>query len=288
MKIEDIYQQYTEKISQIQLYQRIVKANTKKEYDAIIENEKQFLEKYPNNKDFLSSINNMYFKRADNGNIQIYGQKISDPRQRELNLILHKNKQYQWLLAEAYEEFEDFLESVYAYVGYTNRTLWPMKDFGSITLSEIDNKNFNWFLEQSKNKKNVPKSIISFFANNFERIREIEHSNALKINFKFIITLIEKMRHIIVHKSGVVEDKKLFIDRILRDSGLFNNGKYKQEFKEFIEQFFDSARLGNSISLLEISKYQDGFFDIHRNLFEMLSGHLLAYSYELYKEIKNV
>lgn len=288
MEIDTIYDEYTEKISQIQLYQRTVKENTGREHAAIIKNAQKFLEEHPDKEEFLSSIHNMHFCRADDGKIQIYGQKISDTKQRELNLILHKNKQYQWLLAEAYEEFEDFLEKVYAYVGCTDKALWPLKDFGNITLSELEGKDYNWFLEQSKNKKNVPKSILNFFSNNIQPIKSIEQSNALKINLKLAVTLIEKLRHIIVHNGGVVGNRELFIDRVLKDAGLFNNGNYKQEYKEFIEQFFGSNSFQDNISLLEIRHNQETVFNFHVNMFDMLSGYLLAYSYELFKEIKKI
>lgn len=288
MEIATIYDEYTEKISQIQLYQRTVKENTEREHAAIIEDAQNFLKKYPDKEEFLSSIHNMYFYRANDGKIQSYGQKISDTKQRELNLILHKNKQYLWLLAEAYEEFEDFLEKVYAYVGYTDRALWLLKDFCSITLSELEGKDYNWFLEQSKNKKDVPKSILNFFSNNFQPIKSIEQSNALKINLRLAVILIEKLRHVIVHNGGIVGNRVSFIKQVLKDAGLFNNGNYRQEYKKFIEQFFGSNSFQNHISLLEIKRNQYTVFDVHVNIFDMLSGYLLAYSYELFKEIEKI
>ena len=61
----------------------------------------------------------------------------------KLSLFRHKNKQYQWLLAEAYELFEDCLEMLYAYAGYKNTDLWPLQDFGAVKFSELDSKKYH-------------------------------------------------------------------------------------------------------------------------------------------------
>ena len=116
----------------------------------------------------------------------------------------------------------------------------------------------------------------------------MNNQNALKIDLKLAVTLIEKLRHIIVHNGGIVGNRVSFINRVLKDAGLFNNGNYKQEYKEFIEQFFGSNSFQNNISLLEIRHNQDTVFDVHVNIFDMLSGYLLAYSYELFKEIEKI
>ena len=57
----------------------------------------------------------------------------------------------------------------------------------------------------------------------YPNIKSIEIHNRLKIDFRFVLILIEKFRHIIVYISGKVEDKRIFIDEILKNLGVSNS-----------------------------------------------------------------
>ncbi len=98
-------------------------------------------------------MHNMSFRNAKTGDAIFYGFKELSIEDRYLHVLLHKNKQYQWLLAEAYEEFEDYIENAYAYYGSINNSFWPLRDYGNIFLSELKNKDFYWYVEQARKEK---------------------------------------------------------------------------------------------------------------------------------------
>src|SRR3989338_7424175 len=68
-------------------------------------------------------------------------------------LLLQHNRQYQWLLVEAYEAFEDFLEKLYAYSGYLDNDFWKVKNFEGKSADEIKKLDLDWFVEKAKNGK---------------------------------------------------------------------------------------------------------------------------------------
>lgn len=215
MDLDEIFESYSSKMTQLCLYQRAMQDIAKKELEKLAEYEKS-LEIHPELKEHSLSLHKMTFRIASNGEHFVYGRKKLSIEDRRLSVFLHKNKQYQWLLSEAYEEFEDCIERLYAYAGFTNNDFWPLKDYGGITLSEIETKDFNWFEEQASNKKDAPSSIINKFRESFPLIKKTEEENKLNVNLRLAITLIEYLRHVIVHRGGTVHDKYKFKELVLK------------------------------------------------------------------------
>lgn len=282
MDLIKIYDAYSNKMTQIYLYQRAMKEIAKKELEKISEYEKA-LEERPELKDYSHSYHKMVFRRATDGNFIFFGRKILSIDDRRLSVVLHKNKQYQWLLSESYEEFEDCLEKLYAFAGYVDNNFWPLKDFGNISLNELADRPFEWFEERASNKKDAPSSIINKFRNTYDCIKNVETDNALGINLFLAITLVEFLRHIIVHRGGVVHDKDKFKERVLKKCGLFNSGRPAEAHTTFIDQFFGTGEYENTIVLLEIKTYPEIPLDTHINVFDVLSGYLMAYIHIIYE-----
>jgi len=220
----------------------------------------------------------MYFRAAKDGKHILFAHIKSSLKDMRKAVVLHKNKQYQWLLAEAYEDFKDFIENSYAFAGHIDKNLWPLNDFGRISLTELKEKDFEWFRKRARIKRDVPQSIINRFRDIFPDISRLETENKLGINLRLAVALIESLRHIIVHKSGIVSDKQKFIEDVLKKSGLYNNGKYKDEHKVFIKSFFGARNYKNVVVLLEAGIKPEIPFYIHVNLFEVLSRYLMAYA----------
>lgn len=286
MKLDQIWATYSDRMSEIELLHRSTKdlANRElrkiNEYAGSIKDNDEL-------KELSSSHHNMSFNDVKTGNTRFYDQAKLSLEERYLNVLLHKNKQYQWLLAEAYEEFEDFLENVYAFYGYVNNTFWPLKDYGSITLSELANKDFDWHAKQAKNKKDTPKSILNKFRSQFPELVKIEQNNVLKTNLSLAITLIEKLRHIIVHKGGKVDSKEEFIKLVTQESGVYNNGNISQENLDLINLFFGENEYENLITILEVRVQPEIPLDIHVNLFGKLTNYLMAYAFLVCEIIKS-
>lgn len=227
------------------------------------------------------SMHNFSFYSATDGIIRFYGNKKISIEEKYDFIIIHKNKQYQWLLAEAFEEFEDFIENIYAYIGFKDNNLWLLSDFGNITLDILKTKDYSWFQEKSKNKKNVPQSILERLRMIFPKIADIDVNNKLNVNLKLAIILIENLRHIAVHKNGIVDNKDEFIKSTLQKAGLYNNGNPKTEYTQLISQYFGTSEHENYILLLEITHrpHPNLAFEISTNMFESLTNYLLAYAF---------
>lgn len=285
MDLIEIFESYSNKMTQIHLYQRAIQKLARKELEKIYKEEKS-LEEKPELKEYSYSYHSMSFRRAKDGSRIFFGKKKLSIKDRRLSVVLHENKQFQWLLTEAYEEFEDCLERLYAYAGYTDNNFWPLRDFGNISLNELSQKPFEWFEEQASNKKNTPSSIINKFRNTYSDIKNTEVDNAFEINLYLAIRLVEFLRHVIVHRGGVVDDKEQFKERVLRKCGLFNSGTPSQKHTDFIDQFFGTKEYENTIILLEIPTHPEIPLDINIDVFDTLSGYLMAYIHIVYEYLE--
>lgn len=276
MEIAHIFKNYTDQVSQIYLYKSAVKSNARIEFERLIQYEESF--ENAESGDVVMSMHNLFFRTAKGKTPYFFDHKKSSLEDKKIAVLLHKNKQYHWLLAEAYEAFEDFIEEAYAFAGYKDKNFWPLSDFGNISLAELDGKDFEWFVTRAKEKRDIPQSILNHFRNKFPSLQQIEANNNFGINLRLAIVLIEHMRHVIVHRKGVVLDKERFVENVLKKSGLYNNGKFDIQHKEFIETFFGSDNFQNTISLLEIRTNPEIPLDTHIDIFEVLGSYLMAYA----------
>ncbi len=286
MELDEIWLNFTERMVQIELLQRVAKDTAKKELQKIIEYSNA-LQAKPEFQNLSTSLHNMTFIDAKTGEVVFYKHKELSTEDRYLNILVHKNKQYQWLLAEAYEEFEDYIENIYAYYGKHNRSFWPLNDFGNTSISELDEKDFCWYLEKTKKKKDIPHSVLERLRKEFPSLSYIEKTNKLKVDLSFVVVLIEKLRHAIVHNGGRITNKNDFIKATTKKAGIYNNGNVVQEHLELIDCFFGNDKYENMITLLEINMKPEPPFDIHICRFNMLTGFLMADAYLIYECIKS-
>ncbi len=284
MELNEIWSDFSERMAEIELYKLAAKDSAKKELSLINENFKA-IKNNPDLKDLSASLNNMSFYDARSGEIKFYNYKDRSFEDLYLHVLLHKNKQYQWLLSEAYEEFEDYLENLYAYYGNINNSFWPLKDFGNISLSELDEKDYEWYVTQARKKKDIPSSILNRFRKYFPELKTIETTNKLQVNLSLAIALIEKLRHVIVHKGGKVSSKNAFVKLTTEQVGLYNGGSVSEDNINLINLFFGENEYENLITLLEIRVHPEVPFDVHVSIFDKLTGFLMAYAYLLYQYV---
>ena len=131
--IASLWEDYTERMAEIELSQRATKDIASSEWKESIRYAEQ-VKNFPDAQSLSVSLHNMTFREARTGHLSVYRQRRIDMETRQLNILRRKNRQYQWLLAEAYEEFEDYVHKVYAYCGFVNSDFWPLCDYGSIAL----------------------------------------------------------------------------------------------------------------------------------------------------------
>lgn len=164
--------------------------------------------------------------------------KIED--QIELN-TLHKLKTYQWLLAEAYEAFEDFIERVYADCGVRGSNLWVRpKDW-----SHDGSTDLNHYYNPRRKMKGTPFLQLKAFRERSAHFREYEARKGN--NYRVTFVLIEKLRHLIVHNGGYCRD----FDSLM---GLIQSELSDVSIKgvrSYVESYFISHRGAKLIDLLE-------------------------------------
>lgn len=280
MTPSDIYVRLAEKYTQIYLYQNAMRELGDKDL-ADLKKIEELAKDNPALIEGPVSANSMFFRSLIDGEHNRFGQRAMMLKERYLQVALHRNKQYMWLFAEAYEEFEIFLRSTYACIGRHDNTFWPLRDYGSATINELDKKPFDWFEIRAKRKKDSPSSILNIFRTKITEIKDIESNNALEINLRLALTLAEQLRHVIVHNGDKVRNKSKFVELILKNSGLFNNGKYDSDNADLINQFFGSGDYENYIMLLEIPKETEFPIPMYINMFEIMTNFMISYSHFL-------
>jgi hypothetical protein len=280
MNIQEIFSRYTEAVAQLHLYQRAVKANAAKEL-VELDRYAKTLENHPDLKELPNSVNNMIFRHARDGGPRVFAHKKTSLEEKATQVFYHKNKQYQWLLSEAYELFADFVEDAYAYAGYVDNNFWPLSDFGSITLSELRTKDFEWFANQARAKRDVPQSALNRFREKLPDFADLEKNNKINLDLKLLVILVEHLRHLIVHMGGVSKDKEKFIENVMKKTGYSTKGDAADEQIKFINGFFADGKQKNTVVLLEVRVNPEIPLDIHVDIFDMLSSGLVSCAHAL-------
>ncbi len=199
---------------------------------------------------------------------------------------LHHNKQYQWLLVEAYEAFEDYLSRLYAYVGYKDHTFWFAEYFGDISRNELKIKDLKWFENCVEDDRKKPESIYKNFRKKMPLIELFEKNNPQKIDYKFKILLISQLRHRIVHTKGIISDIDKFTRDILKP---FSQEKQdtKQKYKDDIFYFLREEDLKYHVWLLDYNYNEEKSSDIQYARLQEFLTELSAYA-TLLKDISTM
>lgn len=282
MDIESIFQDYCAKLAQVHTQRKLIEVVSQREITRLSQHEQHLQSEGKPSNDTISA-QNMSFHSAITGKRLFYGQRSSGTKDLIEAHVVAMNRQYQWLLVEAYELFEDYLQYVYAFTAFVDTSSWPLRDFGQATIDELPTKTFDWYLEQSHNKKEQPYSIMNRLRIKYPNLASFEQINELKKNLLLAVVLIEKMRHQIVHARGVVSDPNVFREKILKQAGLFNNGAPSAIATDFLRAFLHLKPGSNTILLLNIGIEPIGSLQMHYDLFEITTNFLLSYA-ELVKE----
>jgi hypothetical protein len=228
----------------------------------------------------------MSFYRWDNNHIVHYGEYHTSYNDLIQDIIFNHNKQYQWNLVIAFEAYEKYLKKITSYlVSIKNKHIISLhfsnNDLRNI--SEVEYLSIYNILQ--KDNKYPTLKLLSELRILLPNYANLELKNEKNINMKFMLLLIEEMRHHIVHTYGVITNRVKFLERILKKIGLYNNGKHEEIFRNILNDYFLIKKYPNEISLLEIPVIL-GFLvaktDILGNLFQIL----LNSAYFITMEIK--
>lgn len=276
MRIEEAFEVYSSKVAEVHIYRQAIRRAADQEVRRLHEQrEKQQESGFSDS--LKVSGQNMSFRTAETGAFHFYA--FHDATIQELidSLVKRTNRQYQWLLADTYELFEDYLEHAYACMGYSDNGAWPLRDYGGTCLPELGTKNYDYFLQQSQNKRERPYSIINQFRLKLPLIKRWELTNSLDTNLCLAIAVIEKMRHFIVHLRGEVNNKTKATKEILERAAVYNNGNPSEANLSFVSSYLRLTEEDGCICLMDIPAESIGHFDV----FESLSNHLLAYAFTI-------
>lgn len=202
--------------------------------------------------------------------------------QLELN-SLQQLKTYHWLLVEAYEAFEDFLENAYAFCGVKGISIW-----------EQPNK---WAHEGSSELKHYktkrkPYGQLEAFRDASEHFARFEVNGPTKRNFKIVFVMMERLRHVIVHSGGYCDDFKAMIDNMQGPL----KGMDMKVVREYADLHFMMHRGRRLVDLFEVQNedqaglktgyYQDVLLGFLRMVVEY--AHLILESIELHQSLERI
>lgn len=233
--------------------------------------------------DIPVSGHNMAYRALRTGSPVFYGYHEQSVDEVLEYLVIYTNKQYQWVLVEAFEYFEDFVEVCYAHLGFKKPSAWSPKDLKEMPPSAIDD--YGWFLDQAqKKKKGGIHAKLNLFRSALPGFSVLEANNAHRVDFRFSIPLIEHLRHVVVHNGGRVRDERKFADRVFSAAGIQNNGKFDEEKLKELRYFLARQQHGVEVNLLEspLSSSGQPYFD----RLGLVLGRLLAYGSHLYEQMK--
>lgn len=271
MIIDELYEDFQSKIADINHFQSIVRDETQKNIvylDGLLNKENE-----DGNTDLIGRVGASNYVDLKTGGLVKYGFKKSKTKDLLRLAWLNKNQQYRWLLVEAYEEFNLFIGNLYAYMGHMHNAYWSGEKIDDFSQMSIDK-----FIDYAKNKTDTPRSILNKIRTIYPDLQLIESKNKTRHDLKFVICLIEHLRHIIVHNGGCVNNKENFLNRILEKIGRVNNGRVNQDYVGLTNTFFGTGDYENEILLVEILANDYLPIPSYHHPYSVLVGYLVSYA----------
>ncbi|MDF2793077.1 MAG: hypothetical protein K0S85_830 [Pseudomonas orientalis] len=277
MSVDFVFRGFAETMTQICLYQRTVKAQTDMELKELLEQKE-----IRSQRSLLSgarSVNRMHFRKVLTGELDAFGGSIQTIDECIAATITHKNKQYQWLLAEAYEAFDKFLTHSYVFLGIEQFDVWPLSDYGNNRLSDLESMDWNARFELIKNKQTKATHILTQLRKCFPAFTKAETSNALEINLKVLMVMCQKFRHHIVHDGGYINDPEHLTKKILDEAAVIGKARDAQE--GFIRSYMDQNEGRTIVNLLEIAsdEFPLSGLGAHYDICDQLLKLLVSYAH---------
>lgn len=254
MQIGESFDTFRDRLGEVELFRKVANETTQKELARFADLARADADNPL--KDGLSHFTSsqaMSFVDPETGFLTAYDHRESLVEDRLHQLIRQKNRQYGWLLVEAYEEFEDYLERTYAWLGKHDWTAWRLGEFGNVRHPELQSKPFDWYLDAVKRKfAGDPKAILNRLRNLDPRFASIEVRNKRRRNLRVSIELIASLRHRIVHTRGRISDRNGFIECVLKKAGAWGDGQPKPEDRQLVETYLSSDVDDCFIRLVEV------------------------------------
>lgn len=255
--MEAEFKKYLDQVASIEMTARSIRLNSKTELENIVQNHEilaaQGLERHS------KSLHNFSFRDLETGQPIFYQFSERDFEQRKLDLILRVNQSYCWLFAEGFEYFEDFIELVFAHIGHKDFDKWPTKLRKNTGVTIATNEPFSWFLQQSQSHREL-KAKLQSVRQRFPELGIVEQKNFWAIDLKFAMSLVEKLRHVIVHNGGKIKDVEAFIEGIFQASGAAKSGKGSKTRMALVKSYISPGPDGFRVVMLDASQIGTSYF----------------------------
>jgi uncharacterized protein (UPF0305 family) len=260
--IEQLFSNFLESIATIKQSQRITEQATKNMLHSLYEQHNIISKLKDEGANLPSeSVNVFSFYSPYTGELLSFNIKRLSIEESAKQVHFIKNKQYQWLLVEAFELFEDFIISAYQVVQNLKPDLRLKKDLGNMSRREL---------------KKIVMSIFSHFREIFPEIKKMEADNKLNKNLRLHLNMIEKFRHLIVHKNGKTDNPEESADEILKRSCLLSDKAKAPEARATIENYLDFNENRGLIVLVEKQIFHDAGLSMQINRLEILVDVLIS------------
>lgn len=277
LEIQQAYTVLTESAALVEQERGLVKSLAHREFQHLLEQKDRAKAAGIEGGPVLQS---MFFRDMSARKPVFYGFKDPSYDQLISGLAISHNRQYQWLLAEAYELFEDFLVDAYGCGSAMLPDVWSPQDLKAV--GNFVGQGVDWWVLQARGLRRPPSAkIILERLRLVPGVRDLEQTNAHEIDFKLALLMVDRMRHVIVHNRGRVENKETFAAAILADAGMLAGGKPKPADAAFIGQYFGDGKLDTTILLLEHPLPPKGPFHMHVDMWGDLLGLMLSYAHML-------
>lgn len=264
-------------VAVIQHYKRISANIAKQTISDLQERVKQLSGQDDETRELMGkSVNVFYLCCPYTGSTHPYSYKAFTHQENVRLVHLHKNKQYQWLLVEAYELFEDFMVSLYEFIRDQSEFFCLDKDKDKV-LSTFDLK------------KKVPQ-IINMLREKLPELKCMEVENKTETNLRLHVCMAERFRHVIVHKNGKTGDVANMVHTILKRANLLDDKARAPGARRTIGEYIETGDDEGVIALTEQSVFKYGGLsmdiDRHENLVNALMEHALVTTLSLVKYMR--
>lgn len=247
-----LYARFSERVADTCLQQKIAKDIFDNQIHDL-ELAAQRLEQDPVRGDDYNSRWAMVVRNAISGEYEKFGFSSLSFSARARLAYIHKNRQYQWLLAEVVEEFEAFLAGLCTVL------------FGGQSNSTVRQPSANRSLRTLRSR--------------LPRLKETESKNALEVDFALRSMVTEQMRHHIVHTKGVVGDAGHFAEKVLAGLGEPLQGKGSEQRRQQVLDELPLATVDGRrlIALLEVHD-ENSKLPVYYSIFERYASALVTHA----------
>ena len=253
MEIDEIFDTFCLRVAEIELYRSVARDTTRpvvRRLDEIAQAEAD----RTGDVSLPFSVQSMGFRDPESGEYVRYGAAVSRTEDRAQQVVRQQDRQYGWLLVEAYEEFEDFLERTYAWLGRHDWQAWRLGEFGNIWHAELSEQPFRWYLETVRHKfAQNPRKILDRLRNLYPGLAGSRSAQQTGQEPASIRRVDRQPASKIVHARGRISDRNDFVKDVITQCGLWNNGRPKAKHREAVEKYLSPDADDWVVTLIEVS-----------------------------------